>query len=95
MTQRRVLVIGGGVGGLTLAQGLRHRSVDVAVFERDETARPRLQGYRIHIDADGQRALRACLPPAIYDLVAATGNRPGSRVRGLTDQGPRPTTPSC
>lgn len=82
----RVLIIGGGVGGLALAQGLHHRGVDVTVFERDETPRPHRQGYRIHIDFDGQAALRACLPPATYELLANTGNRPGRRVAGFTDQ---------
>src|SRR2546421_12932729 len=32
----RVLVIGAGLGGLCLAQGLRQAGVDVAVYERDE-----------------------------------------------------------
>ena len=32
----RVLVIGAGLGGLCLAQGLRKAGVDVAVYERDE-----------------------------------------------------------
>ena len=31
----RVLVIGAGLGGLCLAQGLRKAGVEVAVYERD------------------------------------------------------------
>jgi salicylate hydroxylase len=48
-----VLIIGGGIGGLTLAQGLRKSGVSVAVYERDRTATDRLQGYRVHINPAG------------------------------------------
>src|SRR6266568_9036818 len=44
----RVLVIGGGLGGLCLAQGLRKAGVDVAVYERDAGLSTRTQGHRIH-----------------------------------------------
>jgi 2-polyprenyl-6-methoxyphenol hydroxylase-like FAD-dependent oxidoreductase len=40
----RVLIIGGGIGGLCLAQGLRSAGFAVIVFERDSTPRSRLQG---------------------------------------------------
>ena len=52
-----VLVIGGGVGGLTLAQGLKKSGVSVAVYERDRSATDRLQGYRVHINPAGSSAL--------------------------------------
>ena len=32
-----VLIIGGGIGGLTLAQGLKKSGANVAVYERDRT----------------------------------------------------------
>src|SRR3954453_11811133 len=62
----RVLVIGGGLGGLCLAQGLRRHGVDVAVFERDADADTRRQGYRLHLDSRAASALRECLPPDRY-----------------------------
>ncbi|SEF94673.1 2-polyprenyl-6-methoxyphenol hydroxylase [Nonomuraea solani] len=68
----RILIAGGGVGGLALAQALRHGGLDVAVYERDPTPEIRDQGYRIHIDQDGNAALRACLPPKTMDLVRDT-----------------------
>ena len=48
--QMRVAIIGGGIGGLCLAQGLKQAGVSVAVYERDRTPTARLQGFRIHID---------------------------------------------
>ena len=44
-----VLVIGGGLGGLCLAQGLKKSGISVAVYERDRTAQFRSQGYRISL----------------------------------------------
>jgi salicylate hydroxylase len=60
----RVLVIGAGIGGLCLAHGLRAAGVDVRVHERGHTRDDWLQGYRIHLNPAGCRALHACLPAA-------------------------------
>jgi flavin-dependent dehydrogenase len=60
-TPLHVLVIGGGIGGLCLAQGLRQAGVSVAVYERDRTRADWLQGYRIHINPAGSKALHEWL----------------------------------
>jgi len=52
-----VVIIGGGIGGLTLAQGLKKAGVSVAVYERDRTRTDGLQGFRVGISPDGGRAL--------------------------------------
>lgn len=75
-----VTIIGAGLGGLCLAQGLRRRGIAFDVFERDATMGSRPQGYRIRIDAAGQRALQACLPPARYALFSKTCAVPARRV---------------
>ncbi|MER6666881.1 NAD(P)/FAD-dependent oxidoreductase [Amycolatopsis japonica] len=67
-----VLIIGAGTGGLALAQGLKRAGVSVAVYERDRTRRDGLQGYRVGIDADGKRALKANLAPELYETFRAT-----------------------
>jgi len=77
----RVLVIGGGLGGLCLAQGLRKAGISVAVYERDNSAAARAQGYRVHIDTRGEQALCECLPPSLYELFLATR---GQESKGLT-----------
>jgi 2-polyprenyl-6-methoxyphenol hydroxylase-like FAD-dependent oxidoreductase len=58
-----ILIIGAGTGGSCLAHGLVASGLKVRVFERDRTPTDRLQGYRLHISATGNRALQACLLP--------------------------------
>ena len=80
-----VVVIGGGIGGLTLAQGLKKAGVSVAVYERDRRVTSRLQGYRVHISPEGSRALHACLPPDLFETFTRTCGKPGHAVRFLTE----------
>ncbi len=61
-----VMIIGGGIGGLCLAQGLRRAGIDVTVYERTQARTDWLQGYRIHINPDGSRALSNSLPPTVW-----------------------------
>jgi 2-polyprenyl-6-methoxyphenol hydroxylase-like FAD-dependent oxidoreductase len=75
-----VIIIGGGLGGLCLAQGLKKAGISVAVFERDRTRNERLQGYRIHIEAMGNRALHDCLPLHLFEAYLETT---GSAGKGL------------
>jgi 2-polyprenyl-6-methoxyphenol hydroxylase-like FAD-dependent oxidoreductase len=70
----RVLIIGGGIGGLCLAQGLHQAGIDVAVFDRVTSAVPDRQGYGFSINRDGDGALRRCLPPNLYELYRATAS---------------------
>jgi 2-polyprenyl-6-methoxyphenol hydroxylase-like FAD-dependent oxidoreductase len=72
----RVAIVGGGVGGLCLAQGLRGAGVDVAVYEKDPAALARGQGYRLRLDHHGHAALRECLPEDLFALHEATANAP-------------------
>ncbi|GAA2894141.1 FAD-dependent oxidoreductase [Actinoplanes cyaneus] len=82
----RVLISGAGIGGLALAQALRQGGVDVVVHEQDPTPQTRDQGYRIHIDANGNAALRACLPPAVLDRVRDTSGVNGDLVATFTQR---------
>ncbi len=61
-----VLIIGGGIGGLCLAHGLVQAGIDVQVAERTHARTDWVQGYRIHIDPGGSRALHACLPATAW-----------------------------
>lgn len=82
----RILIAGGGVGGLALAQALRQGGLEVAVYEQDPTPATRNQGYRIHIDANGNEALRACLPAETLDLVRRTSGQNDDVMAAYTDQ---------
>ena len=76
-----VAIIGGGMGGLCLAQGLKKAGVSVAVYERDESTHSRPQGHRIHIDPQGSKALLKCLPEDLWQIFEAT--RGGCFLRAL------------
>ncbi len=62
----RVLIAGGGLGGLTLAHGLRSAGLQPYVFERTPATVDLSLSYRIHIDPSGSRALYRCLPSDLW-----------------------------
>lgn len=81
-----VVIIGGGIGGLTLAQGLKKSGVSAAVYERDRTRTDRVQGYRVHINPTGSLALHECLPAPLFDAFARTCGKPVEGIRFVTEQ---------
>lgn len=81
----KVLVVGAGIGGLGLAQGLRRAGVDVRVYERQSAAGALGQPSRIRIDEHGVRALSRCLPPDLMELFRASSNPVGPLRAGVFD----------
>lgn len=76
MTQQqnlRVIIAGGGLGGLALAVGLRKRGIEVVVFERD-TDLSQTGGYHIHLDAAATDALRNVLEPPAFEQILASSS---------------------
>ncbi|KAK5118600.1 hypothetical protein LTR85_008065 [Meristemomyces frigidus] len=65
-------IIGAGLGGLSLAQGLKKANIPFRVFERDSSASFRGQGYRIRISADAGQSLRRLLPAHLWTAFEAT-----------------------
>lgn len=78
-----VIVIGAGVGGLCVAQGLRQAGVPVHVYERDSSPRSPVAGYRLSISPTGTRALKACLPPTLFERLTKETGEPSRGVRFL------------
>jgi 2-polyprenyl-6-methoxyphenol hydroxylase-like FAD-dependent oxidoreductase len=69
-----VLIAGGGLSGLALAQGLLKDGHTCEVFERDADDSRKI-GYYLHMNADGGEALRRCLPADLFELYAQTSRR--------------------
>ena len=86
MTTFSVAVIGGGIGGLALAHGLRRAGIAVDVYERTRERTDWLQGYRIHINPAGAGALHRCLPPASWQSFLDTVSTGDGGFGFLTDQ---------
>ncbi|CAG9953878.1 unnamed protein product [Clonostachys rosea f. rosea IK726] len=76
----RVLIVGGGIGGLTLAQGLLKAGIDVKVVERQMEKSENLAGYGIHIDKNGRHALRSCLSLSNWTRLQARFSSAGTQL---------------
>jgi len=83
-----VVIVGGGIGGLCLAQGLKKSGVKVAVFEKGHRkADPHwLQGYQIHINPNGASALRECLSEAAWDSLLANACKSSDGFQALDEK---------
>ncbi|CAI6246206.1 unnamed protein product [Periconia digitata] len=66
-----VLIMGAGVAGLVLAQGLRLRSIPFRLFERHPPSH-QAQGHRFRISSEAQMALERVLPSQIQRIFAET-----------------------
>ncbi len=71
MKDRRLAIIGGGPGGLTLARILQTRGIEATVFERDGSPDDRPQGGTLDLHTEtGQHALRLAGLEAEFRAVA-------------------------
>lgn len=67
-----VLIIGAGIGGLTLAHSLAKHGIPYKIFERDTGQYQRTQGYRVSLDEGGNSALRLATSADVFDRYVAT-----------------------
>lgn len=83
MEGKKIAIVGGGPGGLTLARLLQMRGSDVAVYERDSSREARVQGSALDLHEDsGLAALEAA---GLMDAFWANHRPDLDRLR-LTDQ---------
>jgi 2-polyprenyl-6-methoxyphenol hydroxylase-like FAD-dependent oxidoreductase len=66
-SSQEIIIIGGGVAGLALAQGLQHRNIPFQVYERD--SRTSAKGYRFRVVDAGLDALQETISPALWKLL--------------------------
>ncbi|MGW7070020.1 FAD-dependent oxidoreductase [Streptomyces sp. NPDC054855] len=69
----RVVVVGGGIGGLALGAGLRRRGYEVTVFDRDTDVTV-TGGYHITLHAQAQAALRKLVAPRTVERLLASAS---------------------
>lgn len=74
----KVIIIGAGLSGSLLANGLLHASIPVTVYERSEENNSS-GGYQIHLGESALIGLRACMSEAEISSVVAKFGRAGGR----------------
>ena len=67
MMSIKVIVIGAGLAGSLLANGLMRNDIDFMLYERDEKNALNREGYQIRIGDGALSGFRACLDPSRYE----------------------------
>jgi 2-polyprenyl-6-methoxyphenol hydroxylase-like FAD-dependent oxidoreductase len=69
-SNNQVIIVGGGIAGLVLAQGLKYRNIPFSLFERD--SKGTTKGYRFRVVDEGLDALEETIPPSLWKLLEDT-----------------------
>ena len=87
-TRKPILIAGGGLASLLLAQSLRRASIPFLIFERDASFSFRAQGYRLRLSAEGLDAIESVLGPEgfpiFWDKCGKTGGGGFSTIDATT-----------
>ncbi len=81
--QLPILIIGAGIAGLTLAQGLLRSSIPFLIFDRDTHISSRSPGWAVTIHW-ALSSLQSCLPPNIFAKLKTAQVDP---ITGANDNG--------
>lgn len=78
----KVLIAGGGIGGLVLGNALRKKGMDFTIFEKTQEYRP--FGGPIQVQSNALAAVEA-IDRSMCDEIMEAGTTTGNRVNGLKD----------
>ncbi|HEY7317019.1 MAG TPA: hypothetical protein VIE89_05545 [Candidatus Binatia bacterium] len=79
----KVIIVGAGTGGPVFGAGVEVGQRWSRGSSSDYLPTDRLQGYRLSIDAAGGKALRSCLPGALFENLVDASAKPSQRVSFL------------
>jgi zeaxanthin epoxidase len=77
-----VIIAGGGIGGLVLANALQRHNIDYVLYEKTREYRP--FGGPIQVQSNALAALEA-INKDMCERIMAAGTTTGNRVNGLKD----------
>ncbi|KAF7985518.1 hypothetical protein HWV62_3739 [Athelia sp. TMB] len=86
MPGSKILIVGAGLGGLTLAQSLRSQGIDFEIFERDAGPQARVQGWAVGLHKIIP-VLQQIVPPEApaIESTSVTAGHPGMDTVGWYD----------
>lgn len=88
--QKPILISGGGLASLLLAQSLLRASIPFLIFERDAGFSFRAQGYRLRLSAEGLDAIENVLGPMdfrrFWDICGKTGGGGFAAINATTGE---------
>ncbi|EPS37840.1 hypothetical protein H072_8481 [Dactylellina haptotyla CBS 200.50] len=88
MPSKPILISGGGISSLLLAQSLRGSGIPFKIFERDSSFVFRAQGYRLRLSSEGLDAIESVLDSAtwekFWDKCSKTGGAGFEKLNAIT-----------
>ena len=83
-SDKPIIIIGAGLVGLTLAQGLKKAGFSYRIYDRDGSLHDRPAGWGISVHW-ALPALMTCLPPELYSKIPSIQVDPDLSAKGLFD----------
>ncbi|EHK19398.1 uncharacterized protein TRIVIDRAFT_83203 [Trichoderma virens Gv29-8] len=94
-----ILISGGGLSSLLLAQSLRRSNIPFKIFERDASFTFRAQGYRLRLSTEGLEAIESVLDSQTFqrfwDKCGKTGGNGFTAMDAITGEETEHTAPEA